>query len=284
SLPLTYAPPAANKPLALSRRLVEMAPRRIADTMRFQLETSLPGGLRRFSRGFKSTLRTRLVHAQMRRVLRQSGRWNASAWGQPLNQADMAYVNVLFSAYPLGWLRRLGFYFTPEESDAVIQLWRYSGHLVGVAPALLCATEAEGKRLGALYEATQGPPDDDSRALTAALMQAIPRLMRPYTTAPEPVAGTWVALSRLLLGDAVLDGLGVPQSPYRHALPLLRLAVAQSEAIRRRSSRGTTLALQLGTEAERSIIEGYDRGDEAPAASAFGVLLGVAGRWVEQVL
>src|SRR6185295_7632416 len=152
SLPLTYAPPAANKPLAFSRRLVEMAPRRIFDTMRFQLETCVPGGLRRCSDGFKISIRVRLVHAQMRRILLASGRWDAAAWGAPVNHADQAYVNVLFSAYPLGWLRRLGFHFTPEESDAVMQVWRYSGHLLGLEPTLLPATEAEARRLGALFQ------------------------------------------------------------------------------------------------------------------------------------
>jgi hypothetical protein len=281
SLPLTYAPPAANKPLAFSRRLVEMAPRRVMDTMRFQLETCLPGGLLRSSEGFRMNLRVRLVHAQMRRILLASGRWNGDAWGAPLNQADTAYANVLFSAYPLGWLRRLGFHFTPDESDALIQLWRYSGHLLGLDPALLPATEAECVRLGALYEATQARPDEDSRALTQALMQAAPTLVERYLPQKVVVTDAWLALARFFLGESLLDDLGAPKSAYRPAVPLLRAAVAQSEAIRRRSPRGNALAVRLGTEIERAIVEGGLGASSGSQPGTMEALLGGARRWME---
>ena len=254
SLPLSYLASGGNKALTFSRRLMEMAPRRLIDTMRFHLETCLPGGLEPGAEGFKITLRVRLVHAQMRRVLLASGRWDTASWGAPLNQADTAGTNVLFSAYPLAWLRRLGYHFTPEESDAVIQLWRYSGHLLGIDPVLLSATEAEAVRLGTLIEATWGPPDDDSRALVQALMTAMPAIMKQRLPKSEWAADFWAALTRFCLGDERLDALGIPRSPVRHALPLVRVAVAQSEAVRRRSTVGTSLALRMGTELERYLV------------------------------
>lgn len=254
SLPLSYFAAGGNKALTFSRRLVEMAPRRLLDTMRFQLETCLPGGLARGGEGFKITLRVRLVHAQMRRILLASGRWDTAAWGAPLNQADTAATNVLFSAYPLVWLRRFGFHFTPEESDALIQLWRYSGHLLGVDPALLSATEAECLRLGALVEATQGPADDDARALTRALMEAMPAIFKERLPTGGWAAEAWAAIARFCLGDARMDALGIPRSAYRLALGPVCAAIAQSEAIRRRSTRGTALALRMGTDLERYLV------------------------------
>ena len=263
SLPLSYLASGGNKALTFSRRLVEMAPRRLVDTMRFHLETCLPGGLERGSEGFKTTIRVRLVHAQMRRILWASGRWDAAAWGAPLNQSDTAGTNVLFSAYPLRWLRRLGYHFTPEESDAVVQLWRYSGHLLGIDPVLLSATEAEAHRLGAIVEATWGPPDDDSRALIHALRGAMAGLMAarfpksptsPFLPKPALASEFWSTLTRFCLGDAVLDQLGIPKSPARVLLPVMRAAVAQGEALRRRSPRGTELALRMGTELERYFV------------------------------
>jgi len=244
SLPLSYAPPAANKPLAFSRRLIEMAPRRLFDTMRFQLETCMPSGLRRFGEGFKISVRVRLVHAQMRRLLLASGRWDAERWGAPVNQADQAYANILFSAYPLGWLRRMGFHFTPDESDAVMQLWRYSGHILGLEPTLLCATEAEARRLGALYESTQAPPDDDSRALTGALMKAAPALVKAYVPNAEWISDMWLAFARFMLGDPIMDALDLPRTPYRRLVPLLQAAVAQSEAMRRLAPSGNETSSQ----------------------------------------
>jgi hypothetical protein len=272
SLPVTYLMSGVNKALTFTRRLVAMAPRRLFDTMRFQLETCLPGGLGRASEGFKITLRVRLVHAQMRRVLLASGRWDTAAWGAPLNQADTAATNVLFSAFPLRWLRRLGFHFTPEESDAVIQLWRYSGHLLGVDPVLLGATEAEALRLHALVEATQEPPDDDARVLTRALMEAAPALIEKQLPRSAWVGDAWAVFARFFLGDALVDQLGIPRSPYRLTLPAVRVAIAQSEAIRRRSTRGTALAQRVGTTLERFILDGGLADGSGPPGTIDAVL------------
>jgi hypothetical protein len=279
SLPMSYLASGGNKALTFSRRLVAMAPRRLFDTMRFQLETCLPGGLERSSEGFKSTIRVRLVHAQMRRVLLASGRWDTASWGAPINQADKAATNVLFSAYPLQWLRRLGFHFTPEESDAVIQLWRYSGHLLGIDPALLCATETEGLRLHAMMMATQGPPDDDARMLTKTVMEAAPALVEKHIGESPWIADVWAAFARFFLGDALVDALGIPKTNYRLALPAVRAAIARSEAIRRRSTRATELASRMGTDFERFIVGG---GDGAGPPGTIDAVLGSAQRWVER--
>jgi hypothetical protein len=273
ALPLSYTSPAGNKPLVISRSLVEMAPRRLFDTLRFHLETCLPGGLSRRSEGFKITIRVRLIHSQMRRLMLASGRWDGPAWGAPLNQADMAFTNVLFSSYPLEWLRRLGFRFTPEEGDAMIQLWRYSGYLIGVDPDLLAATEEEARSLGALYLATQARPDDDSRALVRALKDAAPALVRAYVPDATWISDVWLAMARFFLGDELLDDLGLPRTRYRHALPLVRGALGPSEALRGRSPRVNAFALRLGTAFERSIVDGGRAEAEANPSYALEAML-----------
>ena len=78
SLPLTYSSPGGNKPLVFTGNLLRRAPGRLAETARFAVATSRPGGLRRFADGFKSTVKVRLMHAQVRRLLWQSGRWNGA--------------------------------------------------------------------------------------------------------------------------------------------------------------------------------------------------------------
>lgn len=97
SLPLTYTLSMGNKPLVFTGQLVRRAPRRLAETARFVVATCQPGGLRRFGDGFKVTVKVRLMHAQVRRLLWRSGRWNADQWGEPINQSYMAATNVALS-------------------------------------------------------------------------------------------------------------------------------------------------------------------------------------------
>jgi hypothetical protein len=256
-----------------------MAPRRILDTMRFHYHTCAPGGLAPGTEGFKLTIRVRLVHAQMRRVLLASGRWNEAAWGAPINQADSAYANVLFCAYPMAWLRRLGIHFTPEESDAAMQLWRYSGHLLGLDATLLPATEAEARRLGALYEATQAPPDDDARSLTRALAAAAPVLGRRYFGWTAWIPDAFAALARFFLGDERADALGLPHGSYRAVMALVRAAVTQGEALRRIAPGAGDLAQRAGAAIERDIaLGGLPHGEAASGAGTIQALLGAAQR------
>jgi hypothetical protein len=84
-----YAAPAGNKPLAFSGRLKERADRRLAETGRFVTDVTAPGGLRPGAGGWRSVLRVRLMHAQVRRLLLESGRWSFEAWSHPINQHDM---------------------------------------------------------------------------------------------------------------------------------------------------------------------------------------------------
>lgn len=85
-----YHSAAAVKPLAFTGRLDRGAYRRLAETGRFVTEVSQLDGVRRFADGFKTTVRVRVLHAQVRRMLSLSPAWDTKAWGVPINQADMA--------------------------------------------------------------------------------------------------------------------------------------------------------------------------------------------------
>jgi hypothetical protein len=98
ALPLSYASGVGNKPLVFTGHLLRRAPRRLAETARFTVATSQPGGLRRFAPGFKFTVKVRLMHAQVRRLLWGSGRWNpewaprsiSSSWPEPISSSRSA--------------------------------------------------------------------------------------------------------------------------------------------------------------------------------------------------
>lgn len=212
SLIAGYAAPAGNKPLVLSGRLVERAPRRLAETARFVQAVSLPFGMSRYEPGFAITLMVRVMHARVRRLCVRDPRWEGR-WGLPINQHDMAATVLLFSHILLGGLEHLGMEVSEEEGEDFLHLWRYVGHAMGVEPGLLPESRAEAERIGRFIELTQGEPDDDSRALVKAFFES--PLLVAKTPAERRAAMARVrvnhALCRHLVGDTYADVLAVPR-------------------------------------------------------------------------
>lgn len=205
SIVLGYVAPGGNKPLMFSGQLVRAASRRLAETSRFVAALTAPGGLAPGAPGFEITVRVRLMHARVRRDLRGDPRWDRAAWGEPINQHDLAATNLLFSTVWLAGLRRFGLRPTADEVYAYLHLWRYAGWLMGVPDALLCTTEAEGVLLGDMIGATQAPPDDDARTLVRALLDSVAEAGRDRALAE--------ALLRFQLGDPLADALAIPVRP-----------------------------------------------------------------------
>ncbi len=150
SLAFGYASPAGNKPLVFSGQLKERAPRRLAETSRFVQAVAQYDGFRRTGDAFAITVRVRLMHAQVRSMLRKSPMWKTDQWGEPINQHDMAATILLFSLVFMVGVRKLGLETDPEEADSFMHLWRYGGHLMGVDPEILPTSEFDGWGLAQL--------------------------------------------------------------------------------------------------------------------------------------
>ncbi len=248
SLPYGYAAAAGNKPLVFSGRLAEKAPRRLAETARFVAAVSEPDGLRHHGDGFAITLKVRLMHAQVRRLLLHSGRWNHTLWSAPINQHDMLATVFLFSQVFLDGLRLLGLRIDRAEADDFIHLWRVIGWLIGVDTDLLPDDEAEARRMAEAVFLTQGPPDDDSRALVAALLRS------PLQTASTPAEQRQAAaririsgqLSRHLLGKDLADQLAIPDERLPLAPTILSGALAGLDRARARVPALDRLAARAG--------------------------------------
>ncbi len=216
SLVLGYASPAGNKPLTFSGKLEEKTPRRLAETCRFVQAVSQPGGMRRLGQGFQITVKVRIMHAQVRALIGRSGSWRVSDWGEPINQHDMLATVILFSAALVEGLRQLGYTITPREADDISHLWRYVGHVMGVEEALLPNGHQQALDMADLIQQTQAPPDDDSRALVAALFSSRPQM----ATTPkekqmaERRSAVMQALCRRLIGNTLADQLGLPPTAW----------------------------------------------------------------------
>lgn len=238
SLMAGYAAPAGNKPLAFTGRLRERAPRRVAETLRFVTAVCEPGGMRPGARGWMICLHVRLMHAQVRHLLRASERWDEARWAAPINQHDMLATMVLFSEVYIEGLRRFGFHFDAREREDWIELWRYVAWVMGTEEQLLPRDYAEASALSELFDQTQGPPDEDSRALAAALL-AGPRVPQDASLETQLLVGVRAQLAhglcRLLLGDAQADALGVAPAPLAaRLLPALPATIHAYERLRMR--------------------------------------------------
>lgn len=248
SLVVGYKAPAGNKPLVMSGQLSARVGRRLNETTKFVHAVSLPGGMRPGAEGFSITVRVRLMHAQVRKLVRDSGKWRAQLWGEPINQHDMTATTQLFSTVMLDGLRDLGVAFEREEADNAMHLWRYIGHVIGVEDALLPDTWAEGQRLSEIIEWTQGSPDEDARRLVQALFQ-VPLVEAQADPDPELVRrqqSILAGLFRYLNGDALADQLGIPASSWHRILKVGRPLISSFHAARRRSQTLDNLLYTMG--------------------------------------
>ena len=254
ALPIIYSWPAGNKPLALSGQLVHRASQRLKDTARYVFAVCQPDGLSRFSEGFAMTVRVRLIHAQVRRLLLESGQWRSETWGAPINQCHMAGTNLMFSVGVLDGLTRLGYRFERVEREALVHLWRYAGYLLGVEHELLIADEFEGHRLLDLMFAFEPQPDDDSRALVDALMQTSITYVRNFKAARGCSVNLCYAISRALIGDEQAAALRFPKTNWKFVVPAIRPLTWLVETARMFSSRVQALAKVAGPKAFRHLL------------------------------
>lgn len=257
SLVLGYASPGGNKPLVFSGRLKEQAARRLNETARFVQAVCRPGGMRPFADGWQITLKVRLIHAQVRKMILSSGRWNGEAWGVPVNQHDLAGTTLLFSVSIIDGLRRLGMRVSADDAEAYVHLWRWTGRTIGVDADLLPTSEPDAMRLAELIAMTMGEPDQDSRDLTRALFDAA--FEGRYGQAEIREARRSVMLGRVicreLVGDDLADKLDVPRLPMRHAMPMIRRFVGAVERVSRAVPFGERGAIAVGTRYWDRVVE-----------------------------
>ncbi|MCR9142156.1 MAG: DUF2236 domain-containing protein [bacterium] len=248
SLPYGYLSPAANKPLVFSGRLVQRAYRRLMETSRFVLEVCKPGGLEVRAPGFMICVRVRLMHAQVRRLLLKSGRWETRAWGIPINQSDLLGTNTLFSVIVLRALRKSGLRFSEEESEAVMHFWKYNGYLSGLDPEILASTESEGWRILNLIMDSREPADEDSRILARSLMDAGGEAAHLVMGFEETrwVSRALYGFSQAFIGADNARELDYPKTIWSRLLPFLKIIVACSEVLRRIVPGGNKIARRVG--------------------------------------
>jgi hypothetical protein len=252
--PAGYQASAINRTLVLVGSLRKGAQRRVAETTKWWIDCTRPGGMARGAAGYQSTLQVRLIHALVRRRVAALPEWDAAVYGVPINQGDMHATYLAFSVVFLLAQRLVGVPLRPDEGEAVMHLWRYIAWLMGVDDRWLHESEASGRV--ALYQnlLSQAAPDDSSRELGRALRDE--PLHRFYPNLSW-LRGRWnrakhLSLARLFVGARGMRALGLPAyvlpwypiftAPFRYAWHrVLRLRPAGREFLIRRG-----LAAQQG--------------------------------------
>lgn len=255
-----------DKVLVRSGDLYAKAPGRLIETATWWVQISTPGGLDRFSDGFKSTARVRLTHAHIRAAIHRRDDWDYEAWDDPVNQIHTVGTLILFSVVFTGGLQMLGFQFSRREREAIFHFWRYMGHLLGVHPDLLPATEADAWRITWLEALTEFLPDEDSKKLAAAMMEAVPTAHGLRGDGPVSRGLGWLlrqthgAYSRLALGKRNADRLGLPDRPvFLGVIGAIAAGNFALETARRITPGATSLAVRLGDASRRDLLERASR-------------------------
>ena len=204
-------------------RLTDYGVRRLRQNNRHLMEICMPGGLERRGDGWKLTVRVRLVHAQMRRLLWDSGEWDEAAWGTPLSAAHIGFSSAAFSALLLQKAARLGARVSRRERDSFMHIWRYTAWLMGAPEGLLFRGYDDALELCRIAFMCEPPPEEEGIIMAHGLVNSAP-LMVGYTEDADRrnFAAYVYTISRALIGDDLADQLRFPKGRTRGALLFLR--------------------------------------------------------------
>lgn len=204
SLMIDFWSPAMSRPLLSTGRLLDEPRRRLEATARWWTRVHLPGSLRPDGDGAQATVDVRMIHAVVRRALREDD--GAVA----INQTHLLVQAMGFTLLPLAAVEQMGHRITTREREAQYSLWRYVGHHLGIDAELVpFINERDLRALRDLWIAAH-TPDADGRRLAAAVSTTpalAPRWLQPHDRLFRRYEHE---MTRAFLGPTVADGLHLP--------------------------------------------------------------------------
>jgi hypothetical protein len=225
ALPTSYAAAKGVQVIHLTARLVTDPFRRIMETAQMLVDVLAPGGLEPGGTGIRSAQKVRLIHAAVRHLILESGKWNPE-WGHPINQEDLAGTLVDFSYAVLVGLEKLGGTLSPREQEAYLHCWKVVGHVMGLEPDVLPEDMVDCAALAEVIQRRHFRASPEGQELTRALIQ-----MAEHVTPGDLFDGIAASLMRHILGEEIANMLAVPPADWtRHLIgPLAMLNKATDE-------------------------------------------------------
>ena len=235
-----------SRPVVFTGRLANDAYVRAKETTRWLVTAVAPGGMDRFSEGFKLTAQVRLLHAMVRKQCARNPHWDWDDWGTPLCHADGLYaISYDFTQAMIDPLRRVGVRYSDCEIEDMYALWRYIGWVMGVPEHLLHRDAAHARQLADIYLSLDPGPDEECRRLVRQLIELATQegddapnldVFPKFVTTlfpPRRLRKLLYGFTRYWAGDTIADQLGVPDTFHKH-LPHLARPVMATMALGRR--------------------------------------------------
>ena len=235
SLPECYSHKNGAEVLWYTQNLEEHTVRRVYQTARIVLdvmrppEGNEPGGLDAGGAGVLGSVKTRLFHAAMRRLIltrpgpreaipppaaRRSlsdhllhSDWDEKELGTPINQEDSIFTLLTFSYVILRSWKLLGCKVSSEEREAYLHCWNVVGHLLGIPFELLPTSFEDAERGFKRLQEHQQEPSKHGTSMTRQLRKVMKKIVIDETIASH-IDHT---LMRYLMGDTTADLLQVPR-------------------------------------------------------------------------
>ncbi|GLY36224.1 hypothetical protein Amsp01_022480 [Amycolatopsis sp. NBRC 101858] len=259
-----YLASRATKSLVGTGEIEYKATRRLVETAAWWIDVTTPGALKHGEQGYASALRIRVVHAHVRAAMNRRADWDYAAWDKPVNQVQTAGTLLLFSLVYVFGTQLLGLRYSARERGDILHLWRYIGWLMGVDDELLPTSEEDAWRLLWLLAATEFIPDDDSKRLAKALIEANAAVGEGRGAVGKVLSHVSVAvhssISRLVLGKTNADFLGLPNDPVAQAAIVAVAGVNfAAETVRRFIPGATALQERIGEAGRRGYVKRLEK-------------------------
>lgn len=237
--------------------------RRASQTLRFILDIMEPGKLEPGGKGIASILKVRLMHAAIRHYIRQSGIWTGKteAWGEPINQVELAGTMLAFSSIALDGLRKLGLKISSEDQECYLHAWRVIATILGIRAELLPADMAKARALWRRIAETQFTASPEGKELARDHLEFLKELM------PGKILdGFPPTLMYFLMGRKLACGqLGLPGPGWTYFLVLiLRRLIRMEGRIFLSSATLRRIASEAGRQLMESLYRTWNRGDGSP--------------------
>ena len=213
--------------------------RRVRQNTRHFIEIMLPDALDRHGDGWKLSVRIRLVHARLRRLIREESDWDETVYGAPMSSAHIALASANFSATMLSHAELLGAKLNEATRNGFMQAWRFASYLIGAPEHLLFEGDYE-KTLEFARIATmcEPPPNEESAAIAKALLEALPLIAGKTSLEEQQAMLKHVTrVSRAVLGDKLSDTLSLPKASTRGVLQSVKWA-RRTQGLTRRIAPG----------------------------------------------
>ncbi|MFI8526358.1 oxygenase MpaB family protein [Promicromonospora sukumoe] len=258
--------------------------RRLAETQEWTVGLTEPGALRPYGPAWRVTVHVRVMHALVAASFttppngqksRDTTRWDTARWGLPINQADQAATLGLFDGTLILGCRALGVPVPPSDSRALMHLWKWVGHLMGVHPDFLVDDEWARHRLNHHVLLAQAGISEAGPRLARAVVAAQAERTYPGPAWWQPWRARFererlLSMLTAFLGVRSMRDLGLPlRPPWAHAY-LLPLNTWRYRVLGR-SRRGRERLEHWGRRRSAAILASYHPPHDVSDAQVTGV-------------